>query len=167
MATLISDRRLYLTADRSEVVEEGDVRGAWLLAGVGGQLGEGDVQKYGLSMSGGRVRYEGAPDLPALGDEAAAEHAEAEAAHASEPARPADVKRFGGDDADGLDAEEEEAGDEQPVQDLPDDLPGRERLLAAGLSTVDAVRDYEDLTDVDGIGAATADRIRAYLSDEE
>lgn len=55
MAPLKADRRLYVTADRSEIVEEGDPRGAWLLAGVGSQIGEGDVAKYRLSEQGGKV----------------------------------------------------------------------------------------------------------------
>lgn len=55
MATLRADRRLYVTADRSQVVEEGDPRGAFLLIGEGGVIGEGDVMLYGLSMQGGRV----------------------------------------------------------------------------------------------------------------
>lgn len=62
MPTLIADRRLYVTDDRSEVVEEGDPKGAWLLAGVGSQIGEGDVVRYGLSMKDGRVHYGGPSD---------------------------------------------------------------------------------------------------------
>lgn len=39
---------LYLTADRSEVVEEGDERAAFLLVGSGGQLTDEEAEKYGL-----------------------------------------------------------------------------------------------------------------------
>lgn len=55
MATLRADRRLYVTADRSEIVEEGDPRGAWLLVGEGGVIGESDVQKYRVSTQGGKI----------------------------------------------------------------------------------------------------------------
>lgn len=39
---------LYLTADKSEAVEEGDERAAFLLVGSGGQLTDEDAAKYGL-----------------------------------------------------------------------------------------------------------------------
>lgn len=44
----IADRRLYLTADRSEVVEEGDSRAAFLLAGVGGRVPDAEAKRLGL-----------------------------------------------------------------------------------------------------------------------
>jgi hypothetical protein len=43
-----SDRRLYLTADRSQVVEEGDPRAALLLVCKGGTLDEKTAKQYGL-----------------------------------------------------------------------------------------------------------------------
>lgn len=64
MATLRADRYLHVTADRSRVVEEDDVDGAWLLVSPGSLIGEGDVQRYGMYVSGGRVRYDGCPRLP-------------------------------------------------------------------------------------------------------
>lgn len=39
---------LYLTADKSEAVEEGDERAAFLLVGSGGQLTDEEAAKYGL-----------------------------------------------------------------------------------------------------------------------
>lgn len=39
---------LYLTADKSEAVEEGDERAAFLLVGSGGQLTDEDAERYGL-----------------------------------------------------------------------------------------------------------------------
>ena len=39
---------LYVTADRSEAVEEGDERAAFLLVGPGGQLTDEEAEKYGL-----------------------------------------------------------------------------------------------------------------------
>ncbi len=61
MATFKADRRLYETADRDALVEEGDPRGRWLLAGLTRTIGDADVKKYGLTMQGGRVVYEGCP----------------------------------------------------------------------------------------------------------
>lgn len=63
---LQADRRLYETADRDAVVEHGDPRGRWLLAGVGSQIGASDVEKYGLKSRNGRLTYNGCPDLPRL-----------------------------------------------------------------------------------------------------
>ena len=51
-----------------------------------------------------------------------------------------------------------------PVGDgLPDDFPGRAQLVAAGLDTMSAVRAHEDLTQVEGIGPATAGKIQEAL----
>ncbi len=66
MGSLRADRRLYETPDKDAIVEEGDVRGRWLIAGIGGTIGASDVEKYGLSMKGGRVRYKGSPEFPRL-----------------------------------------------------------------------------------------------------
>ena len=55
MASLISDRRLYLTADRSTVVEEGDARQAWLLVGAGSEISADDVARYGLAHASGKI----------------------------------------------------------------------------------------------------------------
>lgn len=44
----VSDRRLYLTADRSAVVEEGDAGAAYLLVGVGGEVPTSVAKQYGL-----------------------------------------------------------------------------------------------------------------------
>lgn len=40
--------RLWLTADKERVVEDGDPAAAFLLVGEGGQLSEEDARKYGL-----------------------------------------------------------------------------------------------------------------------
>lgn len=48
---------------------------------------------------------------------------------------------------------------------LPADLPGRDKLIAAGINTLDLVpRDGDALTAIDGIGTATAGRILSYLA---
>lgn len=43
-----SDRTLYLTADKSEVVEEGDERAAFLLVREGSQIDDTEAKQYGL-----------------------------------------------------------------------------------------------------------------------
>lgn len=50
MVNFVSDRRLYLTADKSEVVEEGDDKAAFLLVGAGGVVSEEDASRYGLRL---------------------------------------------------------------------------------------------------------------------
>jgi len=55
-AVLVADRRLYLTADRTTVVEEGDPRAAFLLAGQGSEIPAAEVERLGLTVDGdGRV----------------------------------------------------------------------------------------------------------------
>lgn len=50
---------------------------------------------------------------------------------------------------------------------LPEDFPGREKLEAAGITSYGKLRDYEgELTEIDGIGPATAEKIQAALDDE-
>ncbi len=65
MSHLITDRRLYVSADRGTIVEEGDPTGSWLLYPVGRKVGEGDIKRYGLEADEfGRVTYDGCPALP-------------------------------------------------------------------------------------------------------
>lgn len=65
VTALKADRRLYVTADKTRVVEEGDPAGSWLLYAVGRKIGEGDIQRYGLEADEfGRVTYDGCPALP-------------------------------------------------------------------------------------------------------
>jgi hypothetical protein len=49
MAKYVTDRRLWLTADRERVVEEGDPEAATLLASKGKELDEATVKRYGLA----------------------------------------------------------------------------------------------------------------------
>jgi hypothetical protein len=44
----IADRKLWLTADREQVVEEGDSRAAFLLAAPGDEVSDEDAKRYGL-----------------------------------------------------------------------------------------------------------------------
>lgn len=43
-----SDKRLYLTADKSQVVEEGDASAAYLFVNEGGEVTDEDANRYGL-----------------------------------------------------------------------------------------------------------------------
>lgn len=54
-AVIVSDRRLYLTADRARVVEEGDADAAFLLATPGHTISIGDQKRLGLALDDGRV----------------------------------------------------------------------------------------------------------------
>jgi len=66
------------------------------------------------------------------------------------------LEEFSGPVADAF----ERAGDE-----LPADVPGRELLVAAGIETVAALEELEDVRTVPGVGAATARKIREWLED--
>lgn len=67
VAHLKADRRLYVTAEKDQVVEEGDPRGAYLLYAVGRVIGAGDIERYGLEADEfGRVVYGGCPKLPEI-----------------------------------------------------------------------------------------------------
>jgi hypothetical protein len=46
---------------------------------------------------------------------------------------------------------------------LPVDIPARDKLLAAGVNSLDELRQYDDLTDINGIGKKSAEAIIAYL----
>lgn len=58
----ISDRRLYLNANRSAVVEEGDPSAAYLLVGEGGEVPTAVASKYGLKSPGKQPADGSAPD---------------------------------------------------------------------------------------------------------
>jgi hypothetical protein len=47
---------------------------------------------------------------------------------------------------------------------LPEDLPGREAFEAAGILTLDAVKEVGNYTEIKGIGKATAENIVKYFS---
>lgn len=51
---LISDRRLFLTADQ-RLVEEGDPDAAFQLVSPGGMIEDADVARYGLELKGEKV----------------------------------------------------------------------------------------------------------------
>ena len=91
MASLRADRRLYVNADRSLIVDEGDVRGSWLLAAKGRVIGEGDVVKYRLSVRNGRVAWPALLKQAAPAEDKQAAKPEDKAAAKPERRRP--VKR--------------------------------------------------------------------------
>lgn len=131
MSTLVADRRLCVTADRSEVVEEGDVRAAWLLASEGRTIGPSDVERYGLSVKSGKVVIGGVKQTA-----------------------PSENKMVA-------------ASENKARENLPEDIPGREALLAAGVESIGDLERVEDLTEIVGIGRATAAKIREYVEGEE
>jgi predicted flap endonuclease-1-like 5' DNA nuclease len=47
----------------------------------------------------------------------------------------------------------------QTTQTLPEDLPGREAFIAAGIETLDEIKELDDLTELKGIGEATAEEV--------
>lgn len=51
MAKFVTDRKLWLTADRERVVEDGDPAAAFLLASAGKELDAETVEKYGLKAA--------------------------------------------------------------------------------------------------------------------
>lgn len=56
--------------------------------------------------------------------------------------------------------------EQTPAGGLPDDFPGRDALLREGLDSIEAVRAYEGAySDIDGIGAATDEKIRVALEE--
>lgn len=65
----------------------------------------------------------------------------------------------------------EPEGDGEPVEPvdletLPDDFPGVDKLREAGITTYATVAEHLDaLTDIKGIGDATAEKIRAALAE--
>lgn len=66
MAAIRSDRRLCVTVDYSELVEETDPRAAFLLVQAGGWITEGDVVRYGVTTDANdRVVIDGASQMEA------------------------------------------------------------------------------------------------------
>lgn len=52
----------------------------------------------------------------------------------------------------------------EPATDLlPDDFPGRAALQRAGITRLSQAREHADLTEIDGIGDATAEQISERL----
>lgn len=58
--SILADRRLWLTADKSRVVEDGDPAAAFLLAAPGTEIAPDDVKRFGLRIEGTKVVLPGA-----------------------------------------------------------------------------------------------------------
>ena len=50
-----SDRRLYLSRDKSKVLEVGDTDAGWLFVALGAEITEADAVAYGLDYREGKV----------------------------------------------------------------------------------------------------------------
>lgn len=83
MPPLIADRRLYLSADRTRVIEEGETGAAFLLVGQGVAIAPDEVKRLGLTESDGRVVLSKPP----------AEEPVAEVAEEKAKPKPADKKK--------------------------------------------------------------------------
>ena len=59
-----ADRRLYLTRDKSRVVEQGDQDGAWLFATPGRDISEADAKEFGLEVLDGKIVLPGSAPPP-------------------------------------------------------------------------------------------------------
>jgi hypothetical protein len=57
---VIADRRLYLNADKSRIVEDGDPTAAFLLATPGTTIPAADVAALGLEVVDGKVQHRSA-----------------------------------------------------------------------------------------------------------
>lgn len=51
---MIAKERLYLTADKTTVVKEGDARAAYLLIAKGQEISQNVLRRYGLSSEEGK-----------------------------------------------------------------------------------------------------------------
>ena len=52
---IVADRRLWLTADRARVVEDGDPAAAFLFAAPGTEILPQEAERLGLSLANGKV----------------------------------------------------------------------------------------------------------------
>lgn len=53
-----SDRRIWLNADKTKVVEDGSADAAFLLVGEGGQLSDEEAEQYGLTKQPEKAKAE-------------------------------------------------------------------------------------------------------------
>lgn len=74
---IVADRRLWLTADKARVVEDGDPAAAFLLASPGTEIPVDEAERLGLTEKDGKVVLPGAEK--AKGGEAAEAVAEPKA----------------------------------------------------------------------------------------
>lgn len=88
MSAYIATERLFLTADQSEVVPDGDERAAFLLVGVGQSLPADVVERYGLTAPAPDVEPEPEPEAVQLDEDKAAEPDEVKADEPEPAAEP-------------------------------------------------------------------------------
>src|SRR5690606_13445613 len=55
LTMLVADRYLWLTADRAQVVEDGDPAAAFLLASPGTEIPAAEAERLGLTVENGKV----------------------------------------------------------------------------------------------------------------
>ncbi len=61
-AVFVADRRLYLDADKSKVLEEGDPAAAYLFCRPGRPISVEDQEAFGLSFKDGAIVLPGMPE---------------------------------------------------------------------------------------------------------
>jgi len=87
MSEIVADRRLYLSADKSKVVEDVDPAAAFLLAGEGAGVPAAEVARLRLELRDGRV-------VQALAEEPGGAHGEV-----AGEVEPALAPKFASDEA--------------------------------------------------------------------
>ena len=124
MKKLISDRRLWTTADGDQVVEDLDPRARFLLVGCAGRTIPASVaERLGLEIEDGRIIYPGA-DLGVLNEgEGGAE--------VIDEKDDGKTHRFGGDETGGRDKIDPPPGDEADTSRRADPKGGAESAVAA------------------------------------
>lgn len=64
--SMVADRRLWLSADRANVLEEGDPGAALLLAGEGSEIAPDEAARLGLELVDGRIVQKSLNDVAGL-----------------------------------------------------------------------------------------------------
>lgn len=90
--SMIADRHLYLTADKSRIVEQGDTDSAYLFSTPGFEISAAEVERLGLALIDGRIvqaTTESEPEAEEQHDAPVAEvEAEAEVENSSQVGEP-------------------------------------------------------------------------------
>lgn len=114
MKKLTADRRLWLTAEKDQVVEEGDGLAAFLLAGVGRTIPAAEAKRLKLKLARGRIVY---PDGPAVEELQEEEDTGEDTAEETSEDAPGKVFTFGGG--------EDSSDDSDRNDEAPPEWPGR------------------------------------------
>jgi hypothetical protein len=84
-----ADRRLYLSAEKDRVVEEGDPASAYLLAPIGQEIPASEMVRLGLSLRDGRIVATGSePEPSTSGADPEPPATSSEPAPSTEPEKP-------------------------------------------------------------------------------